>query len=148
MKKLLVLFALVCVQVDLFAAGLRVDAKVWSKLQKIDVATLSKDMAGSTGQIVELHFYFRGKDIHHLKPGWYESSLWQPAADGKGFSNVPVMVAKQDLAPFKALPTSGNTEELVVYGRVLRDNEAKFMFVRLMGRNAAPEAKGKVTVTW
>lgn len=149
MKKLALLFAVVFLGTDLFAAApLRLDAKIWSRLEKVDVATLSKDIANRTGQLVELHFNFRGKDIHHLKPGWYESSLWQPGAEGKGFVDVRVMVQQHDLAAFKSLPTTGGGEELIVYGRVLRDNEAKFMFVRLMGRTATTDDRGGVTLTW
>src|SRR4029077_17146591 len=71
-------------QVKLFA-GARFDAKTWAKLQSFDVRTLSKGKAldAHVGQVVELHFQFRSKDVRHLKPNWYQASVWQTAPEGR-----------------------------------------------------------------
>ena len=101
-------------------------------------------------ELVAVKFNFRGKDIHHLKPNWYESSIWQPDPKGKkGFTDVRVMVAKKDLEAFKSITTdSSSGEEITVYGRVLRDFDANFMFVQVMGRKATTDADGGATVSW
>ena len=129
------------------ACAMQLDAKVWAGLEKIDVSALRKDLDGHVGRLVELRCEFRGKDIRHLKPGWYEGSLWQGGGDER-FTNVRVMVSQRDLAAFKSLPTGGGGGGMTLYGKVLRDSEAHFVFVRLIGRNAVVDEKGKANVTW
>jgi hypothetical protein len=131
-------------------AGMQFDAKTWRTLQTTDVRSLNKDMSGRVGQLIEMHCNFRGKDIRHLKPGWYESSVWQIDPDGKkGFSDVRVMVAERDLPAFKTLPTNNSsTGDLTLYGKVLRDSAAKFLFVRLVGRTTVVDPSGRVSVNW
>src|SRR5690349_7793434 len=110
MKKIAV-FALLLINIGglpIFAAT-RVDAKAWSKVQTYDVRTLVPKMGGHARELVTLKFTFRGKDIHLLKPNWYESSVWQPDPNGqKGFSHLRVMVAKKDLDAFKSITTDAN----------------------------------------
>ena len=69
-------------KVKLFA-GARFDPNTWGKLQTFDVRTLSKDKAldAHVGQLVELHFQFRSKDVRHLKSNWYQASVWQTAPE-------------------------------------------------------------------
>ncbi|MEY2545216.1 MAG: hypothetical protein QOG48_333 [Verrucomicrobiota bacterium] len=125
------------------------NAKVWATLEKTDVATLSKNIDAHIGRLVEVRCDFRGKDIHHLKPSWYEGSIWQTASEGeKGFSHVRVMLSKNDLNAFKSLPTSGGGGGITLYGKILRDSEANFVFVKLIGRNAVVDPSGKAKVTW
>ena len=149
MKKIFVSL-LVFIAVSPLFADMHFDAKIWRGLQTYDVRTLNKNIDAHVNELVAVHFNFRGKDIHHLKPGWYESSIWQPDPEGrKGFSEVRVMVSKDDLKIFKSLPTdSSSGAEITVYGRVRRDADAKFVFVRLIGRNTTVDANGKVTVSW
>jgi len=133
----------------IFAAAVRYDAKVWRAVQTYDLATLSKSLEAHTRELVGAKCNFRGKDIHHMKPNWYESSIWAPAGDQSGkFAHVSVMVAKQDLAAFKALPTDSSGSEITLYGRVEYDVAAKFRFLRLVGRNATTDSAGNATVTW
>ena len=123
--------------------------KNWSSVQIYDVATLKKNMELQVRKVVGVRFNFRGKDIHHMKPNWYESSLWQPNPAGKGFVDVRVMVAKKDLPAFKSIPTDAQSAQVsTVYGQVLHDSEANFLFVRLMGRNATPDQSGNATLSW
>jgi hypothetical protein len=131
------------------ADAIELNPKVWATLEKTDVAALSKNFDAHIGRLVEVRCDFRGKDIHHLKPNWYEGSIWQTAAEGaKGFSHVRVMFSKADLDIFKSLPTSGAGGGITLYGKVLRDSEAHFVFVKLIGRKATVDSSGKATVTW
>ena len=124
-------------------------AKVWSAVQIYDVVTLSRDLDAHTRQLVGVKCYFRGKDIHHMKPNWYESSIWQPIPGQSGkFAHVSVMVAKPDLDAFKSIPTNTGSAEITLYGRVEYDIAANFRFVRLVGRNVSTDAAGNATVTW
>jgi hypothetical protein len=151
MKKIaLSTLLLICVGWLPAFAATRVDAKAWNKVQTYDVRTLAPQMGGHARELVTVKFTFRGKDIHHLKPNWYESSIWQPDPNGqKGFSHLRVMVAKRDLEAFKSITTDGGSnEEMTVYGRVLRDSDANFFFVELLGRNLVTDGSGNATISW
>lgn len=145
-----VLLSLLACTLGASGAGTRVDGKTWAKVQTYDVRTLAPQIERHVRELVAVKFNFRGKDIHHLKPNWYESSIWQPDPKGKkGFTDVRVMIAKKDLDAFKSIPTdSSSGEEITVYGRILRDFDANFMFVQLMGRNAAAASDGGSTISW
>ncbi|MEY2480305.1 MAG: hypothetical protein QOI04_1232 [Verrucomicrobiota bacterium] len=152
MKKILSITVLLTCLSALSAFGSeRVGAKTWSGVQTVDVATLKKNLDSFHGTIIGMRFHFRGKDIRHAKPSWYQSAIWQrDPQNKKGFSDVQVMVAKKDLAAFKSITTDSQSAELLtVYGQVLHDQEApKWVFVRLLGRNAAVDAKGDATISW
>ncbi len=152
MKKtssLIVVF--VCVgTISLLAESMRIDAKTWHGVQTYEVQTLSKNLKSHTGELVDVKFNFRGKDIHHTKPNWYEGSIWQPGPSGKkGFSDVRVMIAKKDLPAFKSITTdAASSAEITVYGRVSWDSESNFSFVRLIGRNAIVDPSGNALISW
>ncbi len=130
-------------------AAVRYEAKIWRAVQTYDLATLSKNLNGHVRELVAMKCNFRGKDIHHMKPNWYESSIWQPVAGESGkFAHVPVMVAKPDLNAFKSIPTDSSGAEITLYGRVEYDVGSKFYFVRMVGRNATVDSAGNATVTW
>lgn len=132
-----------------FAAEKATKVQHWKNVQTLDVAELKKSMDGRVRQTIGVRFTFRGKDIRHMKPNWYQSSLWQANPNGKGFADVQVLVAKKDLRAFKSITTDAQSPEVItVYGEVLRDFERKFLFVQLMGRNAAVDAADNATVTW
>ena len=132
-----------------FAAPVRYEAKVWRAVQTYDLATLSKNVDTHMRELVAVKCNFRGKDIHHMKANWYESSIWQPIAGESGkFSHVSVMVAKPDLKAFKSIPTDSSGAEITIYGRVEYDVASKFRFLRLVGRNATVDAAGNAAVTW
>jgi len=132
-----------------FSAPVRYDAKVWRAVQTYDVATRSKNLDGQMRELVAIKCNFRGKDLHHMKSNWYESSVWQniPGEQGK-FAHVSVMVAKPDLAAFKSIPTDSSGAEITLYGLVERDVQANFTFLRLVGRNASTDSAGNATVSW
>jgi hypothetical protein len=151
MKKLAISTLLLIALCNLSSfAGTRVDAKEWNKVQTYDVRTLAPEMSGRAKELVAVKLTFRGKDIHHLKPNWYEGSIWQPDPNGhKGFAQVRVMVAKKDLDAFKSITTNAaSNEEITVYGRVLRDFDMNFFFVQLLGRKLVTDANGNATVGW
>ena len=151
MKKILLLLVatLIATGSILFGAEVRYEAKVWRAVQTYDLATLSKNLDEHMRELVAVKCNFRGKDIHHMKPNWYESSIWQniPGERGK-FAHVSVMVAKPDLAAFKSIPTDSSGAEITLYGRVERDTQANFTFLRLVGRNASTDSAGNATVSW
>jgi len=127
-----------------------VEAKNWKQLQTYDVRTLAPVMGDHNRELVAVKFTFRGKDIRHQKPNWFEGSLWQPDPKArKHFADVRVMVAKADLNAFKGITTdSSSGQELTVYGTVLRDFDSHFLFVRLLGRNVTLDSAGNATVSW
>ena len=138
-------------QVRIFS-GARFDSKTWAKLQKLDVKTLSKNRAleSHVGQLVELHFSFRSKELRHIKPNWYQASVWQAAPkERRGFVSVPVMIANTDLEAFKGFTEdSGATADLKIYGQVLYDFRINYVFVRVIGTNRFVDADGVTNVTW
>jgi hypothetical protein len=132
-----------------FAAEKAIKIRHWKDVETVDVAMLKESMDGRIRQTIGVRFNFRGKDIRHMKPNWYQSSLWQANPNGKGFVDVQVLVAKKDLRAFKAITTDAQSSEVItVYGEVLRDLERNFLFVQLIGRNAAVDDAGDATVTW
>jgi hypothetical protein len=133
----------------MFGAAVRYDAKTWRKVQTYDVVTLSKNLDAHMRELVAVKCNFRGKDIHHMKPNWYESSIWQNIPGERGeFAHVSVMVAKPDLAAFKSIPTDSSGAEITLYGRVEYDGPSKFRLLRLVGRNATTNSAGNASVTW
>jgi hypothetical protein len=132
-----------------FGAGVRYNAKVWQAVQTYDLASLSKNLDAHMRELVAVKCNFRGKDVHHMKPNWYESSIWQPLPGERGkFAHVSVMVSKPDLAAFKSIATDSSGAEVTLYGRVEHDAQSNFSFLRLVGRNATIDAAGNATVTW
>src|SRR3954465_5131335 len=102
MRKLLSVTALLLLPISAFAQS-RVEAKNWKQLQTYDVRTLAPSLDAHNRELVAVKFNFRGKNMSHLKPNWYESSIWQPDPNArKHFADVRVMVAKKDLPAFKS----------------------------------------------
>src|SRR3954463_9142286 len=143
MKKLFIMFLALAAAFTVSAVP-RFDAKTWSTVQKYDVRTLSRNFESHLGELVEVQFNFRGKDIHHVKPGWYESSIWQPDPENrKHFADVRVMVSKADLNVFKGITTDpASPTEITVYGKVVREADRHWVFVRLLGRNVSTDGSG------
>ena len=151
MKRILLLLVAILVGNGSIMSGatVRYDAKIWHAVQTYDLGALSKNLDAHMRELVAVKCNFRGKDLHHMKPNWYESSIWQniPGERGK-FAHVSVMVAKPDLAAFKSIATDSSGAEITLYGRVERDVQANFTFLRLVGRNATTDSAGNATVTW
>ena len=146
--ELVLLFTLLGTAGSAFAQ-VKYDARTWRAVQTYDLTTLSKDLDAHMRELVAVKCNFRGKDIHHTKSNWYESSIWQPIVGESGkFAHIHVMVAKPDLKAFKSIPTDSSGTEITLYGRVEYDVAAKFKFLRLVGRNAMVDAAGNATVTW
>lgn len=138
-------------QVRIFS-GARFDAKTWARLQKVDVKTLSKDrtLDANVGRLVELRFQFRSKELRHLKPNWYQASVWQAAPEERrGFVSVPVMIANTDLKAFETFTTDHRARaDLKLYGQVLYDFGINYVFIRVIGTNTFVDADGMTNVTW
>ena len=151
MKRIIesVLFLIVVSAASSALAQVKYDARTWKAVQTYDLMSLSKNFEAHTRELVAVKCSFRGKDIHHMKPNWYESSIWQPIPGESGkFAHVSVMVAKKDLAAFKSIPENASGTEITLYGRVEYDVASKFRFLRLVGRNATTDSAGNATVTW
>ena len=138
-------------QVKIFA-GARFDSKSWATLERFDVKTLSKDrgLEPHVGQLIELHFQFRSKELRHLKPNWWQASVWQVAPEGRrGFVSVPVMIANTDLKAFNSFTTDHRqTADLKMFGQVLYDFGMNYTFVRVIGTNTFVDGEGYTNVTW
>jgi len=138
-------------QVRIFA-GARFDSKAWAKLQRFDAKALGKDRAldAHVGQLVELHFQFRSKEVRHIKPNWYQASVWQAAPEGRrGFISVPVMIANTDINAFNGFTTDHRAAaDLKIYGQVLYDFWINYVFVRVIGTNTFVDGDGYTNVTW
>lgn len=133
------------------SAAERYDAKSWRRVKTHDMAALQKVDPLPLRQVVGVRFNYRAADIRHLKPNWFYSSIWSVTRSGNraDFSHIPVMVAKADLEAFKALPASPESAgKYVVYGQVLKDSEAGFLFLRLIGTKLKHEKRGRVAVSW
>ncbi len=144
------LLALLIATSTLAQAAERFERKSWRRVKTYDMAALQKIDPLPMRQIVGVRFGYRSTDIRHLKPNWFYSSIWSVARDGNKaeISHIPVMVAKADLEAFRRLPTSADAAgKFVVYGQVLRDSEAGFLFLRLIGTKLTQERR-TVRVGW
>ena len=133
-----------------FAAE-RYDAKTWRRVKTHDMAALAKIDPMPLRQVVGVRFNYRHPQTTHLKPNWFYSSIWSVTRSGNraDFSHIPIMVAKADLETFKALPTNPESAgKFVVYGQVLQDSEAGFLFLRLIGTKVKHEKRGRVAISW
>jgi hypothetical protein len=139
-----------CLAVHSAFSDLRIDRATWRLIPKFDPPMLSQTLAEHAGRLIRGQFTFRGKDTYHMKPNWYAGSLWQRDATAKeGFSNVRVVVAKKDLPAFSSITSNPKSSvPLTVYGRVERDADSNFFFVRILGRKATLDAAGNATVSW
>jgi hypothetical protein len=148
-KNVLVIALIGCIAIGSLGASTRIPGKTWGSVQTYDVRALKEKLTSHTRELVAVKFNFRGKDIHHLKPNWYEGSIWQQDPEGKRSFDVRVMVAKKDLSAFKSITTNAaSSAEITVYGRVLWDVENNFTFVQLIGRNAAVDGSGNALISW
>jgi hypothetical protein len=104
-------------------------------LPTFDVPAFLEQQGTLLNRTVAVRFHYRSEKIRHLQPNWYQASLWQRDSKAKsGFSFVRVMVAKKDLAAFKTIPSDFQSAvELTAYGRVEREPEAKYIYLRLLG---------------
>ena len=106
------------------------------------------------GQVVGIKFNYRHKKIRHLKPNWYQGSLWEHDSTAKKkkeqFTFVQVMVARAALPAFKAISDNfAAGGEFIAYGQILQDKEAtKWRFIRLLGTKVEKDAAGNATVLW
>jgi hypothetical protein len=149
--RLALLAGLLTVSISTATAAERYEAKSWRRVKTYDMAALQKIDPLPLRQIVGVRFGYRHPDIRHLKPNWFYSSIWSVTRDGDraDFSHIPVMVAKADLEAFRRLPTNPESAgKFVVYGQVLRDSEAGFLFLRLIGTKVRNEKRGRVAVGW
>jgi hypothetical protein len=129
----------------------RFDAATWAEVKPYELPALQNLDRLRIGQLVELRFNYRQSQIRHVKPNWYQGSVWRYApGEKKQFSFVQVMVPKSGYPAFKAISSDFKAgEDYVVYGQVLQDAEInKFRFIRLIGTKVERDLSGNVTVSW
>ena len=133
MKPSLILFLLLAFVASAFAAPQPESTP--RDLPTFDVRTFLEQQGTLLNRTVAVRFHYRREKIRHPHPNWYQASLWQRDAKAKrGYSFVRVMVAKKDLAAFKSIPSDfQSATELTAYGRVERDPEANFIYLRMQG---------------
>jgi hypothetical protein len=131
-------------------SGQRFDAAQWRGVQTYDVPALAQQQGALLGKIVGVRFNYRSEKSRGMKPNWYEASLWQRDPKGKkGFSFVRAMVAKNDVPAFQSITSNFQSPgEVTVYGRIERDPENHFVYLRLFGRKVETDASGNATVDW
>jgi hypothetical protein len=129
-------------------AGQRFEAAVWRDVQTYDVLPLLKQEASLIGKIVAVRFHYRSAKLHHLRPKWYEASIWQHDAKAKGgFSAQRVVVAKIDSRAFESITSdSKSMADVTVYGRIEKDPDNNETQMRLIGRKVTLDAAGNATV--
>ena len=144
------LLLLVLVSASSAEAAERISAKAWGKVGTYDMRALQQLEPLPMRQIVGVRFNYRHSTIRHLKPNWFQSSIWRYTRGEKDdFDYIQVMVAKADLEAFRALPTDFRAgSNFVVYGQILKDQEAGFTFLRLLGTKVQRGKRGVVTVSW
>jgi hypothetical protein len=130
--------------------GQQFDAAAWRGVQTYDIPALQKIQSSMVGKVVGVRINYRGKRISHQRPNWSESSIWRyRPADKEKFPFLRVMVAKKELPAFESIPTEFKSPaEIVVYGVIGRDNDAQFIFLRLLGRKVTLDAAGNARVDW
>ena len=126
------------------AAG-RVNARAWRAVKTYDMTALQKIDPPPLRQLIGLRFNYRDRVLRHLKPNWFYSSVYSAT----GANSVPVMIATADVAAFRRLPVSPETGgDYIAYGQVLRDSEANFIFLRLLGTKVNRDGRGNATISW
>ena len=128
----------------------RFDAATWRRVKTYDMQELQKLDPLPLRQVVGVRFNYRHDRIRHWKPNWYQGSIWRYRREARDeFDYIQVLVAKADLESFKAIASDFNAgREYLVYGQVLKDADANFVFLRLIGTKVKRGARGAVTVTW
>jgi hypothetical protein len=127
----------------------KLDPITWHSLQTYDVSALKKIAELQVGKIVGVRCHFRSKRIQHVKPSWYEATLWHhdPQNRRTPFSYIRVKVARKDLPAFDSLPSDFKSgPPMTIYGEVQKDDESAF--VRLIGRRVNRGSDRSVTISW
>ena len=135
MKSLLVIIFVVAFAASNFAAASPAPESTPRNLPTFDVPAFLQQQGTLLNQIVAVRFHYRSEKIRHLQPNWYQAALWQRDPKAKsGFSFVRVMVEKKDLAAFKTIRSDFQSAvELTAYGRVEREPEGNYIYLRLKG---------------
>ena len=133
------------------SAAERIEAKSWRRVKTYDMPALKKMEPLPMRMIVGVRFDYRNESMMHLKPNWFHGSIWHVTRSNgrEELDNIPVMIAKADVPAFQALPTTFEAgRSFVVYGQVLRDEDANYIFLRLLGTKAKRDRRGNATISW
>jgi hypothetical protein len=135
MKPILISIMLLAVAASGFAQQRPSPESTPKNLPTFDVPVFLAQQGTLLHRTVAIRFHYRSEKIRHLLPNWYQAALWQRDPKAKsGFSFVRVMIAKKDLAAFKTIPSDfQSATELTAYGRVEREPEANYIYLRILG---------------
>ncbi|HEX8280048.1 MAG TPA: hypothetical protein VF551_01615 [Chthoniobacterales bacterium] len=151
MRNTLVILLLAFASTSAAVAAERVDARTWRRVKTYDMQTLQKVDPLPRGRIVGVRFNYRHRAIQHLKPNWYYGSIWSfRAQNGRAnFDHIPIMVAANAVENFRAITSDSRAgRKYTVYGQILKDSEAHFLFLRLLGTKVRRDARGNAIVSW
>jgi hypothetical protein len=129
----------------------RFTSSSWRRMKVYDMAALKTLDPLPMRRFVGVRFDYRHERIRHWKPNWYQGSIWCYRREAQDqFDYIQVIVSKADLEAFKALPSDIRSRaDFVVYGQVLKDVDANFTFLRLVGTKVKRErGGGVVSVSW
>ena len=129
----------------------RISARAWRRVKTMDMAELKQMEPLPMRMIVGVRFDYRRSTIRHLKPNWFQGSIWRinRVGDRADFDHIPVMVAKEDVPSFERISTEFQAgRNYVVYGQILKDEDANYIFLRLFGTKVKRDRRGNATVTW
>jgi hypothetical protein len=119
----------------------------WNNVQTYDVAAVQKNLAAQRGKVVGVRCNFSGKDIRHMKPNWYVSSIWQKSPSGNGFVDLRVMVAKKDLPAFKSITTEPGGTDMAPLRTSGARCGSEFPFRSPAGPDSKRRSSGNATIT-
>lgn len=131
------------------AAAERFDAATWRRVKTYDMRKLKQLEPLPIRQFVGVRFNYRHERIRHWKPNWYQGSIWCYRREAQDeFDYIQVLVSKAELESFKAISSDFRAgRNYLVYGQVLKDTDADFTFLRLIGTKVKRERR-RVVVNW
>ena len=116
---------------------------------KFDPTMLSKTLGDHVGQLIAVQFNFRGKDIRHIKPNWYQVRSGSRSDGEAEFSNVRVSLRRKTWRhSSRSTMNTTSATRLTLYGRVERDADNHFYFVHVLGGKATLDSSGNASVSW
>ena len=149
--RVLLLILLALLSASPVSGASRIDAKQWRRVKTYEMAALQKMEPLPMRMIVGVRFNYRYATIRHLKPNWFQGSIWHHRQTGnrEDLDHIPVMVAKADVSAFERMPTQLQVgRSFTVYGQILKDQDANYIFLRLLGTKVKRNGRGNATVNW
>ena len=131
-------------------AAERFAAAAVKNIQTYDVPTLLEQESSLLGQIVAVRFQYRSARLRHLRPRWYEASIWHHESKlKKGRTALRVMVDKKDVPAFQTITSDAqSTAEVTLYALVQKDLDYDLVHLRILGRKITTDDAGNAVIDW